>query len=205
MIVIVDYGLGNLRSILMKFKRIKANAIISADPADIERADKLVLPGVGYFAVGMKNLQESGLLSVLNKQVLKKNVPILGICLGMQLLTKFSEEGNNDGLGWIDAVTKKLNFSSAQDKLRIPHMGWNTIFPKQPSILLEGIDLDVRFYFAHTYAVSCNDERSIVATTEYGYEFASIIQKDNIYGAQFHPEKSHFHGLKLIDNFVRLS
>jgi len=205
MIVIIDYGMGNLRSILMKFKRIKAEAIISADPADIERADKLILPGVGFFAVGMKNLQESGLLSVLNKKVLESNVPILGICLGMQLLTKFSEEGNCNGLGWIDAVTKKFLFSPPQDKLCIPHVGWDTILPKHPSILLEGIDPDARFYFTHTYAVTCEDEQSVVATTEYGYEFVSIIQKGNIYGTQFHPEKSHFHGLKMIDNFVRLS
>jgi glutamine amidotransferase len=205
MIVIVDYGLGNLRSILMKFKRIKAEAIISADPIDIERADKLVLPGVGYFAAGMNNLRNSGLIPILNKKVMEFHIPLLGICLGMQLLTKFSEEGGCDGLGWIDAITKKFNFSSPQDKLRIPHMGWNTISQKQHSVLLEGIDPDVRFYFAHTYAVSCNDDQSIVATTEYGYDFASIIQKGNIYGTQFHPEKSHFHGLKLIDNFVRLT
>jgi imidazole glycerol phosphate synthase, glutamine amidotransferase subunit len=205
MIVIIDYGMGNLRSILMKFKRIKAEAIISADCADIEHADKLILPGVGYFAAGMKNLRDSGLIPVLNKKVLECHVPLLGICLGMQLLTKFSEEGDSAGLGWIDAVTKKFHFSVPQDKLRIPHMGWNTIDKKRESVLLNGIIPDNRFYFAHTYAVSCNDNSDIVAATRYGYEFVSIVQKGNIYGTQFHPEKSHYHGLKLIENFVRLT
>jgi glutamine amidotransferase len=205
MIVIIDYGMGNLRSILMKFKRIKAEAIISASPADIERADKLILPGVGHFAAGMKNLQKTGLISVLNKRVIECHVPLLGICLGMQLLTKFSEEGDCAGLGWIDAVTRKFNFSFPQDNLRIPHMGWNTIDKKRESVMLKGITPDNRFYFAHTYAVSCNDDHDIVAATQYGYEFASIVQQNNIYGTQFHPEKSHFHGLKLIDNFVRFT
>ncbi|WP_036026434.1 imidazole glycerol phosphate synthase subunit HisH [Leptospira noguchii] len=204
-IVIVDYGMGNLRSVKMKFERMKYDSVISSDPEIIKNASHLILPGVGHFAEGMKNIFERGLKESLDHAVIQRKVPILGICLGMQLLTRFSEEGNVNGLGWIDALTRKFDFNSSPNgvKYRIPHVGWNSIKIRRDSVLLEGIQNLSRFYFTHSYAVQCEVETESIAETEYGYSFSSIVQKDNIYGTQFHPEKSHQIGLKLIENFIR--
>lgn len=205
MIVIVNYGLGNLRSVAMKFERIKAAAVISADPADILKADKLVLPGVGYFAAGMRNLAQAGLIEPLHEAVLGKKIPILGICLGMQLFTRSSEEGDCPGLGWIDAETRKLRPPDGDRSCRVPHVGWNTVELAQPSLLFSGIDPGLRYYFVHSYAVFCNDPAQVAASTSYGQTFASAVGRDNIHGVQFHPEKSHHHGLAMIENFLRLA
>ena len=201
MIVIVDYGMCNLRSILHIFKKIDVNVMISSDFGDIQRAEKLVLPGVGYFATGIKNLEELNLISALNKKVIQEKTPILGICLGMQLLTKRSEEGNADGLGWIDAETKLFKFEN-NEQLKIPHMGWNSLVIKRDSPLFKDIPGDSSFYFVHSYHVCCNDAENILATAKYGYEFTAVLQKENIFGTQFHPERSHKNGVKLIKNFV---
>lgn len=203
MIVIVDYGLGNLRSILQKFEMLAIEAKVSSELKDIIGAKKLILPGVGHFAEGMRNLNSSGLLPILNDQVLAQKKPILGICLGMQLFTNFSEEGNVKGLGWISAQTRRFNFSSPNQHLRIPHVGWNTLETKR-SALFEDIDPDKRYYFTHSYYVTCEDDGQALASTNYGGYFHSAIRRDNIYGTQFHPEKSHHHGLRLIKNFVEL-
>jgi len=205
MIVIVNYGLCNLRSVAMKFERIKAEAIISAKPADILQADKLVLPGVGYYAAAMRNLVEADLVGPLNEAVLGKKIPILGICLGMQLFTKSSEEGNCGGLGWIDAVTKKLAPPQGERAYRVPHVGWNSVELRQGAVLFEGIDPGLRYYFVHSYAVFCEDPGQIAAATDHGQSFASAVVRDNIHGVQFHPEKSHRHGLAMIENFLRLA
>jgi glutamine amidotransferase len=202
MIVIIDYGLGNLNSILNKFERMGFNAIISSDIEDIEKAEKLILPGVGSFNAGMENLRKQNLISILNKKVISDKIPILGICLGMQLFTKKSEEGNVNGLGWIDAETKRFEFERRDITFRIPHMGWNTIKIKTESSLLEKIDENSKFYFVHSYHVFCNDENDIIAKTNYGYDFPSIIQKGNIFGIQFHPERSQKIGLNLLKNFA---
>jgi glutamine amidotransferase len=202
MIVIVDYGMGNLRSILNKLQRMDAEAIISSKVEDIEKAEKLILPGVGSFAAGMDNLEKHNLIHILTKKVIEEKVPILGICLGMQLLTKRSEEGNADGLGWIDAETKQFEFERNNNKLKVPHMGWNTIDIRRDSALLKGIPINSTFYFVHSYHVCCNGANSVVATTNYGYDFTSVIQKENIFGTQFHPEKSHKNGIRLLKNFV---
>lgn len=198
MIVIVDYGMGNLRSVEKVFNRLNAIAIISANPEDISRADKLVLPGVGHFARGMSNLNERNLVGPINEAV-KKGVPLLGICLGMQLLTESSEEGEASGLGFIEAVTRKFK---VKDSVKVPHMGWNNVIVKENIPLLEGISSDDTFYFAHSYRVEAKSE-SVVAKTVYDEEFASIILNGNVIGVQFHPEKSHDSGLKLIDNFIK--
>jgi len=198
-IVIVDYGLGNLMSLLYKFKKIGINAIISSNEKEIENAEKLILPGVGHFAKGIENLKNYNLIPVLNKKVLEEKTPILGICLGMQLLTKRSEEGNVEGLGWVDAETKRFDLNG----LKIPHMGWNTIEIKRGNILFKNIETP-RFYFVHSYHVCCEDENDILATTNYGYDFTSAIKKDNVYGVQFHPEKSHKNGIKLLKNFAEV-
>jgi len=207
MIVIVDYGMGNLRSILMKLLKLKIAAKISHQLDEINNADKLILPGVGHFYTGMENLLKNNLIPILEKKVLVGKTPILGICLGMQLLTKHSEEGNVDGLGWLNAYTKKFDFSKIKSniKLRIPHIGWNNIKIKKDSILFKDIDISKRYYFVHSYAVKSENAKDILTTTFHGYEITSAFQKENIYGTQFHPEKSHQTGLKMIENFAKFA
>lgn len=202
MIVIVDYGMGNAGSILNRLKRIDAEALVSSSVEDLARADKIILPGVGYFAAGMDNLKRYGLITMLEQKVLKEKVLILGICLGMQLFTKKSEEGNAEGLQWLDAETKRFNFQTSNIGLRVPHMGWKTIESKRDSAILDGLSPAAEFYFVHSYHVCCHETGDIVATTRYGYDFASVIQKDNIFGSQFHPEKSHQDGITFLKNFV---
>lgn len=202
MIVIVDYGLGNLRSILQKLEMLSINAKISDQENDIIDARKLILPGVGHFAEGMRNLEKSALLPALGNEVLENKKPILGICLGMQLFSKFSEEGHVQGLGWIDAQTKRFSFSDSQQILRIPHVGWNSLMIHQGDSLFDGIDAQKRYYFTHSYCVCCANDNHVLASARYGKAFHAVIKRDNIYGTQFHPEKSHRHGLALIKNFV---
>ncbi len=202
MIVIVDYGMGNLRSILNKLERIDVPAIITSKEEDLVRAEKIILPGVGAFDHGMKNLENYRLISILNQKVVEEKTPVLGICLGMQLFCERSEEGNTRGLGWIDAEARRFRFEGTNLKLKIPHMGWNSIIPKKDCLLLEGIPANSDFYFVHSYYVLCRDGKDRLATTEYGHEFTSAIHRDNIYGTQFHPEKSHKNGIQLLENFA---
>lgn len=203
MLVIVDFGLGNLRSILNKLQKSKTEACISSKYEEIEKAEKLILPGVGHFASGMINLKNNNLINILTRKVLNEKTPILGICLGMQLFTRQSEEGNLDGLGWINTQTKKFDFSTYSGNFRIPHVGWNTIEKIRTSPLLEGIPDGSKFYYTHSYHLASVDSETKVATTYYGYNFISVFHKGNIYGTQFHPEKSHKVGMKLIKNFIR--
>lgn len=204
MVVIVDYGLGNLRSVLMKFARLKIEARISESPADLEAADKLVLPGVGWFGAGMRNLRERGLVDVLRRKVLDEKTPLLGICLGMQLLTEYSEEGDCQGLGFVPGATRRLDVSAASEKLRIPHVGWNQVALTRPdAVLFRGIDPALRYYFVHSYAVFPADPADATATCDYGQTFAAALQRGNIHAAQFHPEKSHHHGLAMLENFAK--
>ncbi|MGE0090017.1 MAG: imidazole glycerol phosphate synthase subunit HisH [Bacteroidales bacterium] len=199
-IVIVDYGMGNLRSVYNKCKRIGFDTIISNQKEDLKNADKLILPGVGHFANGMKKLKELDLIDILNQKVFSDKTPILGICLGMQLFCRFSEEGNVEGLNWFDAET--IRFTLSDIRFKIPHMGWNSITLKKQSNILDSLDLDHLFYFVHSYHVVCNDNKDVLATTNYGYEFVSAIEKDNILGVQFHPEKSHEWGEQILKNFL---
>jgi len=201
-IVIIDYGLGNLGSIKNMLKKIGSEAIVSSSISDIERAEKLILPGVGNFDHGMRNLEASGLLSVLEDRVIQKRAPILGICLGMQLFARKSEEGESIGLGWVDAEVVRFKFDDKERHLKIPHMGWNLVEIRQRNPLFEEMYSEPRFYFVHSYHVVCKNENDILAETFHGYEFACAIKKENIYGVQFHPEKSHKFGMKLLDNFV---
>lgn len=199
MIVIVNYGLGNLRSVQKAFKRAGAEVVISSDLEIIEKADKLVLPGVGHFYEGMKKMNEiTNLIPVLNNQVLNRKKPILGICLGMQLMTKFSEEGNVKGLGWVNADTKKFSTT-----LKVPHIGWNTVL-WEDNELMNGLNKNDDFYFTHSYYVTSESKNNHLLYTNYGIEFVSGFAHQNIYGVQFHPEKSHSSGIKLIKNFIDL-
>ena len=203
MIAIINYGLGNLTSIQNMCKRLGIEAVITADPELLRTADKLILPGVGHFKQGMENLHSSGLTALLNELVLQNKKPILGICLGAQLMTMHSEEGDVDGLQWINANTVRFN-SEKLNGLKVPHMGWSDIVLKDNNPLWEGLPDEPRFYHVHTYHFAFNDNSEISATANYGYDFACAFQKNNIYGTQFHPEKSHKFGMKVLDNFNKL-
>lgn len=200
MIVVVDYGAGNLRSMINKLERLGVDAVVSQKPEIILKADKLILPGVGFFSTGMENLKKYKLVDVLNKTVLERKIPILGICLGMQLFSKRSEEGNAEGLGWIDGEVKKFNFT--KNPLKIPHIGWNSLKIQRKNPLLDGISKSAQFYFVHSYHICCNNKKDIIANTNYGYDFTSAVNHENIYGVQFHPEKSHQYGMRIISNFL---
>ena len=202
MIVIVDYGLGNLGSIKNMFKKIGREAVISSSSSDIERAKKLILPGVGRFDQGMMNLRNLDLVTVLTEKVIQKKTPILGICLGMQLFARKSEEGESTGLGWIDAEVVRFKFDDKERHLKIPHMGWNLVEIRQRNPLFEEMYPEPRFYFVHSYHIACRNEEEVLTQTFYGYKFVSSVKKENIYGVQFHPEKSHKFGMKLLENFV---
>lgn len=203
MIVIIDYGLGNVRSILAKYEQMGEEVLISNTIEEIEMAERLILPGVGAFGTGMEHLADLDLIPILTRKVKKERVPILGICLGMQLLTNHSEEGSASGLGYIDAETRRFSFSD-NAPLNIPHMGWNTIQIEKDGPLFAEIPDNSRFYFVHSYHVICSDKKDIGAVTQYGYDYSSVIQKENIVGVQFHPEKSHKQGIQLLRNFARL-
>ena len=202
MIVIVDYGVGNLGSIKNMFKKVGFKAEPSSDPAVLRAAEKLILPGVGAFDAGMSKLRERGLVDLLNELVLEKKVPVLGHCLGLQLMTRKSEEGQEAGLGWIDAESVRFRFDTDWAQLKVPHMGWNVLDIRRPHPLVADLEDEARFYFVHTYHIVCADESDVVAYTDYGYNFASVISKGNIVGAQFHPEKSHKFGMQLLKNFA---
>ena len=203
MITIIDYGIGNLGSVKNMFKKIGEDSIVSSKKEDIQKATKILLPGVGSFDRAMQNLKELDLIDIIKSKVLEDKTPIMGICLGMQLLTNGSAEGKNDGLGFVDAYASKFNFDENIDKLPIPHMGWNkTNLEKESKLYKDNDSKNRRFYFVHSYAVHCKNKNDILTTTYYGYEFVSSFEKNNIIGCQFHPEKSHKFGMKLFKNFV---
>jgi glutamine amidotransferase len=199
MIVIVDYGVGNVGSVANMLRKVGARARISASSADIEAADKLILPGVGHFDSGMAKLNETGLVPVLEEQVLARGKPVLGICLGMQMLTRGSEEGSAPGLGWIDAYTHRFPDMAG---LRVPHMGWNTVRAENAASLFAHDGDTERFYFVHSYFVRTADPAHVAAICSYGIEFAAAFQANNIFGVQFHPEKSHLFGMELFKRFI---
>jgi imidazole glycerol-phosphate synthase subunit HisH len=202
MITIVDYGIGNLGSIYNMFKKIGIESRITGELDEIKKAEKLVLPGVGAFNHGMQNLADRKLIPVLTDKVLNRKVPILGLCLGMQLFTCKSEEGTLPGLGWIDAETIAFRIQDLGSDFRIPHMGWNYVKIQRNSSLFGDTDETPSFYFVHSYHVVCHQPSDVIATTDYGYPFVSIFQHENIIGTQFHPEKSHKFGMRLLKQFA---
>lgn len=204
MIVVVDYDTGNLGSIINMVRKFTKEIVASSDYDVIAKADKLILAGVGAFDNAIQNLEKLNIINLLTQKVIKDKVPILGICLGMQIFTAKSEEGTLKGLNWIDGETVKFRFENNRNKQKVPHMGWNLVKQVRVSRLLENMEPNSRFYFAHSYYVRCNDENNIILITNYGINFPAAIQKDNIFGVQFHPEKSHKYGLQLMKNFVKL-
>lgn len=201
MITIVDYGMGNLGSIQNMLKRVGARSRICAEPRDLESADKILLPGVGAFDGAMERINSGGFREVLDRKANIERVPILGICLGMQLLTRSSEEGRLPGLGWINART--LRFPQSKG-LKVPHMGWNEVNASRPSALTSGLERNARYYFVHSFFVRVDDEADCVLKARYGVTFDAAIAHGNIFGAQFHPEKSHRFGMQLLANFARI-
>ena len=204
MIAIIDYGMGNLRSVQKGFEKVGHKAIVTSDPATIMDASHVVLPGVGAFPDCMRNLDEKGLLDIVPK-VINSGRPFLGICLGLQLLFTESEEfGIHNGLDIIKGRVVKFDFSAQSleaSRLKVPHMGWNTVAVKRRPPAMEGIDEGAYFYFVHSYYVVPEDEKVVATTTAYGVEFASSICKDNLFATQFHPEKSQEKGLRILKNF----
>lgn len=204
MIKLVNYGSGNILAIQNIYKRLNIECSAEHTADVLEGASKIILPGVGAFDVTMQQLIDCGLKGKIDELVLQKKVPVLGICVGMQILAKDSDEGKLPGLGWIDGHVKKIDTSAFTQKPHLPHMGWNTVVPKVNHPLLAGIDMAMGFYFLHTYFFSCTNEENILCKTNYGGEFSSAVFSGNIFGVQFHPEKSHSNGIRLLKNFAEL-
>lgn len=207
MISIVDYGVGNLGSVKNMLKHLNIEAGVISTPEQVRNAKKLILPGVGSWDNGVAKLNESGLIGALEQRVISDKVPVLGICLGMQIILDSSEEGELPGLGWIPGKVKKFNFTSEQqvaNKLRIPHMGWNITHNKQLTELTQNSNDETRYYFVHSYHAEVASSKHALMTCNYGYEFTCAIHKDNIWGVQFHPEKSHKFGMALMKSFAEL-
>lgn len=200
-IVIIDYGMGNIGSIINMFKYLGIDALVSSDNEIISSADKLILPGVGNFDRAVENINSLNLNETIKEMALVKKVPFLGICLGMQLMCKESEEGKLPGLSLVDALVKKFNFSK-ESNMKVPHMGWDYIDIQKESTIMHDLDNKSKFYFVHSYFVSCKDVSDVLTYTTYGKEFVSSFEKDNIIGVQFHPEKSHKYGISLFKNFI---
>lgn len=204
MIGIIDYGSGNINAIAKIYKNLNIKHQILNKPNDLKKANKLILPGVGAFDATMQQLIDSGLKEQLNELVIKKRVPVLGICVGLQVMGCSSEEGKLPGLGWINGKVKKFDKDKFKIKPKLPHMGWNVIKDLRAHPIFKGIDNDLGFYFVHSFYFVCDNKKNILSTTNYGDVFASAIYSNHIFGTQFHPEKSHSNGIKLFKNFAEL-
>lgn len=204
MITIIDYGVGNINAFVNVYKRVNVPTKIAKTALDLEDAQKLILPGVGHFDHAMAELVKSGMLDKLNELVLIKKVPVIGICVGMQMMANSSDEGTSNGLKWIDATVKKFDESKIKEVTRLPHMGWNDVKPTLENPLFTGLEKNALFYFLHSYYFHCNNVNDILATSEYGDQFTCATHHDNVYGIQFHPEKSHSFGETLLHNFAKL-
>jgi len=205
MIAIIDYGLGKVQAFANIYKRLNIPATLASTEESLAQADRIILPGVGSFDWAMQCLERSGLRQVLDQQVLDRKIPVLGICVGMQMMARGSEEGSEPGLGWIDAEVRRFAFTPDNHRLMLPHMGWNDVEPVQPSALLNGLETgSPRFYFLHSYYFATAKEAGVIATADYGGTFACAVQANNCYGVQFHPEKSHGWGIQLLKNFAEV-
>ena len=201
MVGIINYGLGNLGSIQNMLKVIGEKSVISSDMEELEKCDRYILPGVGAFDAGMNKLNESGLVRFIKEQALKEKKPVLGICLGMQMLGRKSEEGKLPGLDLIPS--DNIRFRLDDSELKVPHMGWDIVSFEKDHPLLKGLEGTQRYYFVHSYHAVCDRNENVLMKCDYGYEFACAVAKENIMGVQFHPEKSHDFGMALLSNFVK--
>ena len=204
MITIIDYGVGNINAFVNVYKRVNVIVKIAKSADDLEDAEKLILPGVGHFDHAMSELIKSGMRDKLDELVLVKKIPVIGICVGMQMMGNDSEEGTMQGLNWIDATIKKFDETKIQQTTRLPHMGWNDVTPVKSNALFNGFEQDALFYFLHSYYFECNNPSEVLATSVYGDVFTSAAHHENKYGIQFHPEKSHSCGERLLHNFAKL-
>lgn len=203
MIGIVNYGLGNIQAIANIYNRLNIAHCIVSEPQEMDAATRLILPGVGAFDWAMSRLNGSGLRESLERRVQAEGVPVLGICVGMQMMASRSDEGEMAGLGWIPGDVRKFSFEAAQATLPLPHMGWNDVFPSRPSPLFFGLEQDAQFYFLHSYYFAPHDSADTLVTAEYGFRYACSVGRGNVFGVQFHPEKSHHWGLSLLKNFAQ--
>jgi len=204
MIAIVSYGSGNVQAVANIYTRQHIPFIMASTATDLEKADRYLLPGVGAFDQCMRALNASGMRPVLEREVTENKKPVIGICVGMQLLARSSEEGREAGLGWIDGTVKRFEAATFHQATHLPHMGWNTIEPARENRIFAGVDLSTGYYFLHSYYFACDRDADVLATTEYGGRFACAVHRDNVYGVQFHPEKSHQAGIRLLQNFATL-
>ena len=204
MIAIVDYGLGNVRAFVNIYKRLNIPATLASTAESIAKADRIILPGVGSFDWAMQCLERTGLRQVLDEQVQGRKIPVLGICVGMQIMARSSEEGIEPGLGWIDAEVKRFAFTPDNHRLMLPHMGWNDVEPAQTTALLKGLETGSRFYFLHSYYFAPDKDIDTIATADYVQPYSAALHRDNFYGVQFHPEKSAQVGEQILQNFLEL-
>lgn len=204
MIAIIDYGVGNIKAFSNIYKNLNIVFTIAKCVEDLEDATKIILPGVGSFDYAMERLQKSGMQEPLNELVLKRKLPVLGVCVGMQMLANKSDEGKLSGLGWIDGVVKKFDQSKVDEKVPLPHMGWNNVKPIANNNLFQDSDIESRFYFLHSYYFAPHNEDNVLAVTDYNGPYASAVRSENVFGVQFHPEKSHQNGIQLLKNFANL-
>ena len=203
MITIIDYGVGNIYAFQNVYKRLDIPTKIAKTPQDLEDAQKLILPGVGHFDYAMSQLNNSGMRAKLDELVLEKKIPVIGICVGMQMMGNKSDEGELEGLKWIDANIRKFDETTIHHRTKLPHMGWNDVNPSNHP-LFKGLEKEAIFYFLHSFYFECNEPKDILATSNYGISFTSAANHENVYGIQFHPEKSHRYGEELLHNFAKL-
>ncbi len=204
MITIIDYGVGNINAFVNVYKRVDVSVKVAKTATDLIGAEKLILPGVGHFDYAMEKLNASGMREDLDDLVLNEKIPVIGICVGMQMMANYSDEGDMEGLKWIDASVKKFDETKIHHVTRLPHMGWNDVKSIGNNKLFDGLEKDAIFYFLHSYYFECNQSADVMAVSDYGIEFASAAHHENKYGIQFHPEKSHHYGEILLHNFAKL-
>ncbi|AVG42329.1 imidazole glycerol phosphate synthase subunit HisH [Achromobacter insolitus] len=204
MISIIDYGLGNVLAFANMYRRMAIPVAIVRSEAEVAQASKLILPGVGAFDYAMESFRDSGMYEAAMRRVVEDRVPVLGICVGMQMMASRSEEGTAAGLGWVKGVVRKFDTTQFAQRTHLPHMGWNDVHPTKSSHLFEGLEKEARFYFLHSYYFECENPGDTLATAEYGSEFACAVNHENVYGVQFHPEKSHEFGARLLRNFAEI-
>ncbi|VFR55273.1 Imidazole glycerol phosphate synthase amidotransferase subunit [plant metagenome] len=202
MITIIDYGLGNVLAFANMYRRMDVPVAIGRTPQDIAQATKLILPGVGAFDYAMDSFRQSGMHDIAVERVTQDGVPVLGICVGMQMMAQGSDEGEREGLGWVPGRVRKFDVDKLAQRTHLPHMGWNDVVPIVPSPLFNSLETEARFYFLHSYYFDCQDQPDVIATAEYGASFACAVNHGNVYGVQFHPEKSHDFGARLLKNFA---